>query len=166
MAPISQGGAKLGMGMKLFRNTAADYDTPTWVEVGNVRDLTLNLTSSQADATTRGNNGWRAMVAALKDGSVDFEMIYDPEDTDGWVAFRDAYDNKTPQDIAISDDSMTPADIPTGENGTYFRAVFTVQTFTQSEPLEDIVTNAVNMTPTYVTDPAQAPKFGQTVGAG
>ncbi len=33
---------KLGLDAKLYRNTGT-YDTPTWVEMTNVKDLTLNL---------------------------------------------------------------------------------------------------------------------------
>jgi len=65
---------RLGLDAKLYRNTGT-YDTPTWVEMTNVKDLTLNLESGEADVTTRANNGWRATVATLKDGSIEFEMV-------------------------------------------------------------------------------------------
>jgi hypothetical protein len=64
---------KLGMEAKLYRNTGS-YAAPTWSEMTNVKDLTLNL---EADVTTRGNAGWRATIAALKDGSIEFEMVWD-----------------------------------------------------------------------------------------
>ena len=57
---------KLGLDAKLFRNTGT-FATPTWNEITNVRDVTLNLEAGEADVTTRGNNGWRATVATLKD---------------------------------------------------------------------------------------------------
>ena len=68
---------KLGMEAKLYRNTGT-YAAPTWVEMLNVKDLTLNLEASEADVTTRGNAGWRATIAALKDGSIedDFPVEY------------------------------------------------------------------------------------------
>ena len=55
---------KLGMDATLYRsatpldamNTAENL---TWVEMGNVRDLTLSLETGEADVTTRANNGWR-----------------------------------------------------------------------------------------------------------
>src|SRR4051812_27026069 len=59
-------------------------------EVTNVKDLSLNLEKSEADVSTRGNNGWRARLAALKDGGVEFGMIWDPSDTD-CVAFLTAW---------------------------------------------------------------------------
>ncbi|GAB4138374.1 MAG: hypothetical protein Tsb009_06550 [Planctomycetaceae bacterium] len=54
---------KLGMEAKLYRNTGT-YALPTWVEMINVKDLTLNLEAGEADVTTRGNAGWRATIAA------------------------------------------------------------------------------------------------------
>ena len=52
-------GIKLGLDAKLYRNTSV-YATPTWDEITNIRDLTLNLEAGEADVTTRGNNGWAA----------------------------------------------------------------------------------------------------------
>jgi hypothetical protein len=66
-------GVRLGLDAKLYRNTGT-YAAPVWNEVKNVKDLTLNLEAGEADVTTRGNNGWRATLATLKDGSVEFEM--------------------------------------------------------------------------------------------
>ena len=43
--------------------------------------MTLNLEEGEADVTTRANNGWRATEPTLKEGSVEFEMAYDPADT-------------------------------------------------------------------------------------
>ena len=54
-------GQKLGMEAKLYRNTR-QLRSPTWVEMKNVKDLTLNLEAGEADVTTRGNNGWRATI--------------------------------------------------------------------------------------------------------
>ena len=72
-------GIRLGLDAKLFRN-AASYDTPDWQVMVNVKDLTLNIEAGEADVTTRGNNGWRAIVATLKDGSIEFEMVWDTAD--------------------------------------------------------------------------------------
>ena len=41
---------KLGLDAKLFHNTGS-YATPTWDEITNVRDLTLNLEAGEADVT-------------------------------------------------------------------------------------------------------------------
>ena len=92
---------KLGMEAKLYRNTGS-FAAPTWVEMTNVKDLTLNLEAAEADVTTRGNAGWRATIAALKDGSIEFEMVWDPADA-GFTAIQDAYFNNTTVEFAVMD---------------------------------------------------------------
>jgi len=72
-------GHKLGMNCKFYYSTTLldETNTPStvaWNEIENVRDLTLNLETGEADITTRANNGWRATAATLKDGSIEFEM--------------------------------------------------------------------------------------------
>lgn len=52
----------------------------TWSEMTNVTDVTLNLESGSTDVTTRGNNGWRANAATLKDGTVEFSSFWDTSD--------------------------------------------------------------------------------------
>ncbi|OQA81987.1 MAG: hypothetical protein BWY31_03485 [Lentisphaerae bacterium ADurb.Bin242] len=59
----------LGLDAKLLRGTAG---TTGATEVKNVKDLTLNLESGEADVTTRATNGWRASVATLKEASLEF----------------------------------------------------------------------------------------------
>ena len=82
-------GVKLGMDAKLYRNTGT-YASPTWNEVKNVKDVTLNLEAGSADVTTRGNGGWRANIATLKDASLEFEMVWDTADDD-FAAIRTAF---------------------------------------------------------------------------
>jgi hypothetical protein len=78
---------KLGLDAKLYRNTGT-YAAPVWNEIKNVKDVTLNLEAGEADVTTRGNNGWRATVATLKDGSIEFEMVWDSADDHGPLALQ------------------------------------------------------------------------------
>jgi len=70
---------KLGLDGKLYRNNGT-YDVPDWVELTNVKDVTLNLEKGEADVTVRANQGWRATAATLKEGSVEFEMAWDTDD--------------------------------------------------------------------------------------
>ena len=74
-------GVKLGLDAKLYRNTGTQA-APVWNEIKNVKDVTLNLEAGEADVTTRGNAGWRATVATLKDGSIEFDMVWDTADDD------------------------------------------------------------------------------------
>ena len=99
--------AKLGLDAKLYRNTGT-YAAPTWDLIGNVRDLTLNLETGEADVSTRSNNGWRATVSTLKDASLEFEMVWDTADSD-FGAIRDAFLNNTTVEIAVMDGLITGA---------------------------------------------------------
>ncbi len=49
------------------------------MDMDNAMDVTLNLRNG-GDVTTRGNNGWKATAATLKEGSVEFEMPWKPTD--------------------------------------------------------------------------------------
>jgi len=139
---------KLGMNCKLYYNTG-DYTTPVWVEITNAKDVTLNLEASEADVTTRGNAGWRATTAALRDGSVDFEMIWDTADT-AFAAIQAAYFANSAVEVAVMDGDITTV----GSEG--LRASMSVTSFTRNEPLEEAVSVAVGLKPTYA---ANAPEW-------
>lgn len=138
---------KLGMQAKLYRNSGS-YGTPTWVEVGNVKDLTLNLEAGEADVTTRSNSGWRATVATLKDGSIEFEMVWDT--TDGnFTAIQQAFFNNTPVEFAIMDGAIATA----GSQG--LRATMSITNFSRSEALEEAIMVSVTAKPTYAANAPQ-----------
>ncbi len=128
---------KLGMEAKLLYGAAGATAT---TELTNVKDVTLNLETGEADVTTRGNQGWRATVATLKNGSVEFEMIWDTSDA-GFTAIREAYFNNTAIALAILD----------GANGEGLDADFSITNFTRNEPLEEAMTVSVTAKPTYST---------------
>ncbi len=148
---------KLGMNGKLYRNTAT-YEAPTWVEVTNVKDLTLSLETGEADVTTRANGGWKASKATLKDGSVEFDMVWDTEDA-GFTAVQGAFFANAALEFAVMDGDIATA----GSQG--LRASFSVTKFDRKEPLEEAMTVSVTIKPTYaahapewMTVPAQAPQ--------
>ena len=89
----------LGLDAKLFRGTAGSRAA---TEVTNVKDLTLNLESGEADVTTRATGGWRASAATLKEASLEFGILYDTEDAD-FQAFQAAYFSNTPISLFITD---------------------------------------------------------------
>ncbi len=106
---------KLGMQAKLYRNTG-DYATPVWVELTNAKDVTLNLEKGEADVTTRGNNGWKATAATLKDMSVEFQMVYDTEDS-SYSALEQAFFQDEIVEVAVADGVIAT------EGTKYIRAV-------------------------------------------
>lgn len=134
-------GFALGLDAKLYRNTGT-YATPVWDEITNVRDLTLPLTHGEADATTRGNGGWEAIVTALKKASVDFESVWDTADTD-FAALLAAWVARTVIEFAIMDGDIT---VP-GKQG--LRASCQVVNIDRAEPLDGVQMASVSIKPTY-----------------
>jgi len=129
------------MEAKVYRNTGT-WATPTWVEITNVRDVTLNLETGEADVTTRANSGWRATAATLKEASVEFEMVWDTADA-GFTAIKDAFFDGESIDLAVMDGDIT-------QNGTQgLRAEFSITSFSRSEPLEEAITVSVTAKPAY-----------------
>ena len=123
----------LGLDAVLMRGTAGSKGT---TEVKNVKDLTLNLESGEADVTTRATAGWRASVATLKEASLEFSILYDTEDTD-YNAFATAYFNNTPLSLFVSDG-----------NGTGLDADFSITGFSIEQPLEEALSVSITAKPT------------------
>lgn len=134
---------KLGLHAKLYRNTGSG-GTPTWNEITNVRDVTLNLETGEADVSTNGNGGWRANIATLKGATLEFEMMWDTADDD-FTAIREAFLNNTPIEFAVLDGGSTTP----GSQG--LRASMAIINFTRSEPLEEAIKVSVTAKPTYST---------------
>jgi hypothetical protein len=138
---------KLGMDAKLYRNTGT-FASPTWTEVPNVKDLTLNLEAGEADVTTRANDGWRATVATLKDGSIEFEMVWDTSDAN-FTAIQQAFFNNTSIEFAVMDGAIATS----GSQG--LRATMSITNFSRSEALEEAIMVSVTAKPTYATNAPQ-----------
>lgn len=136
----------LGLNAKLLRGEAG---TTAAEEVKNVKDVTLNLESGEADVTTRANAGWRASVATLKEASLEFSILYDTEDSD-YNAFADAYFNNTPLALFVTDGS-----------GTGLDADFSITSFSIEQPLEEAVSVSITAKPTAST---RAPKWVEGSG--
>ena len=134
-------GVKLGMEAKLYRNDGT-YEVPDWVEMTNVKDLTLNNEKGEADVTTRANNGWRATVGTLKDGSIEFEMVWDTED-ESFTAIQEAYFGNTGIEFAVMDGDIEAV----GSQG--LRATMAIMSFSRNEPLEEALSVSVTAKPTY-----------------
>jgi len=128
---------KLGMDAKVYYGAAGSTAS---TELINVKDVTLNLETGEADVTTRGNQGWRATVATLKNGTVEFEMVWDTGDA-GFAAIKNAYFNNAPIALAILD----------GDDGEGLDADFSITNFSRNEPLEEAITVSVTAKPTYAT---------------
>lgn len=126
----------LGLDAKLLRGPTGQTGA---TEVKNVKDLTLNLESGEADVTTRATKGWRATVATLKDASLEFGILYDTEDAD-FKAFSDAYFNNDPIALFVTDGA-----------GNGLDADFSITGFSMEQPLEEALTVSVTAKPTAST---------------
>lgn len=133
---------KLGLDAKLYFCAAGIGGTPTWTELTNVKNVTLSLQKGEADVTTRANNGWKATAATLKEGSIEFEMVWDTADA-GFTAIKNAWFNNTLIGLAVMDGPVAT----TGSQGLW--ADCTIIDFSRDEPLEDALTVKVTAKPTY-----------------
>lgn len=116
----------------------------SYAELTNVRNVTLSLEAGEADVTTRANNGWRATIPTLKEGTIEFEMVWDESDT-GFTAVKNAFFGGTVLGIqALS-----------GDPGQGLEADFAVTNFSRNEDLEEAMIVSVSLKITYsATAPA------------
>ncbi len=128
-------GYKLGLDAKLFYGQAGSTAS---TEMKNCKDVTLNLETGEADITTRAAEGWRITAATLKDASLEFEMVWDPEEG-GFAAIKNAYFSNGAVALFASDG-----------DGNGLDADFVVTSFSRSEPLEEALTVSVTCKPTLV----------------
>lgn len=95
-----------------------------------VKDVTINIESGDADVSTRGNNGWKANLQTLNDASVEISMVYDPADAD-YIALLGAFLKKTSIALALLDADKATS----GTQGLW--ADFMVTSIKKGEPLEE-----------------------------
>jgi len=126
---------KLGLDGKFYRG-AAGTTASTLVE--NVKDVTLSIEKGTADITRRKSGKWRSTKTTLMDGTLEWEMVWDPDDAD-IVAIKDAFFNDTPIALAVFD--AAPPD------GKGLDADFVITKFGRNEPLEEGMTVPVEAKP-------------------
>jgi hypothetical protein len=125
--------AHLGLNCKLYRGTAGGNAT---TEMTNVKDVTLNMETGEADVTTRAANGWRVYLATLKEATLEFDMNVDSGDSD-YGAIRSAFLGGTKLAFKVTDNSG---------QGIKFDGMVTG--FNNSQPLEEADTVSVTIRPT------------------
>ena len=144
---------KLGMDAKLYFCVAGIGGSPTWTLLSNVKNVTLNLQKGEADVTTRANSGWKATAGTLKEGSIEFEMVWDTSDA-GFTAIQQAYFANTLIGLAAMDGPIAT----NGSQGLWADCM--IIDFSRDEPLEEAISVKVTAKPTYS---ANAPIW-KTVG--
>ena len=111
------------------------------VEMTNVKDLTLNHETGEADTTTRANAGWRSTMATLREATAEFEMVWDSADAN-FAKIQAAWMASTTLEAAFLTGDVAGAPDP-GIQGPY--AHWSVTNFSRSEPLEEAITVSVTM---------------------
>ena len=134
--------AVLGLQAKIYMR---EIGSSVWAELGNAKSVTLNLEKGEADVTTRNNNGWRATIGTLKDGSVEFQMVWDTEDT-LFQQISDAYFADESLEFAVMSGEITNA------QAQGLKAQMSILNFSRSEELEEALMVDVSIKPTYSTD--------------
>lgn len=106
----------------------------------NLMDVTLDIESETADATTRAEarTGWRSEVAVLRNGRISFDMRWDTSTALG-AALINAWSNFTPIAMAFLDQDRDNA----GAQGLV--ANFSVS-ISKSESLVDVQKATVTLT--------------------
>jgi len=136
---------KLYFGDALLDGVTNTPGTVGWTEIDNALDVNLNLSTGEADITTRANNGWKATAATLKDGSIEFEMLWKPTDA-GFAAIIAAWLAGTEISVAAMDGAIATE----GKKGLVSNC--TVTNFSRSEPLEEAVKASVTLKPSSFTE--------------
>jgi len=133
------------MAFVLGKNSQLGYDVTglaggeVFVLATNVRDLTINMEKATADVSTRGTGGFRAVVGTLREGSVDFQQVYDPADG-AFIAFRNAFFNDADEIIGLF-----VADGVLATSGTSgLKGEFMITNFSVTQKLEEA--NLVDVT--------------------
>jgi hypothetical protein len=109
------------------------------VEMSNVKDVTMNLDAAEGDVTTRANGLWAAVATGHLKCSVDFEMIWDPDDV-GFAAIKAAFLASAPLELAFltAGKAVSKSEGPKGS--------FVVTKFNRKEPLQGEIAITVDVT--------------------
>jgi len=128
-----------GKNCKLYYNSGT-YGSPTWVEIKNVKDLTLNLSYEEAEVSTRG--GGKQYEPTLLDSQIDFEMVRDTADS-VQTALLAAFVAGTVMDLAVAEGSIAT-------NGVkYYRDDYKLFAAPHNENLADVKRIPLTFKPCY-----------------
>jgi hypothetical protein len=132
---------RVGGEMFAYINTG-DYDTPTWVEIADVGDVTPADNDTEIPLNLRSNYPYMTWIPGMTDVSCEFQMPYKTGETDTvFLAIRNAKLTRTPLEFAFMDGPIaTP-----GSKG--LRAICEVMKFAKGEPIDGVVMVDVSLKP-------------------
>lgn len=119
----------------ILKRGTAHYLPASIVTMTNVRDVTFNMESGEADVSTRATQDWRVYLATLKEATLEFDMIVDSSDAD-YAAIRSSFLMGTRLYYVVK------ADNP---NNSGFAFYGEVTGFAGSQPLEEGETVSVTI---------------------
>lgn len=130
---------RLGAAGLLYRNTAT-YAAPTWNQIEHVRDKSLNLTATEADASD-ADSQWEYSEVAMTGAEISFTLRYSTKSgqNDDFDALRTAYVARTQIEMAFMDADITVSDTKG------WRLTMQVTGFTNPQPYKDVITADVTM---------------------
>ena len=131
---------RLGKNCVIARNTGT-YGSPTWNPLGNTRDVTLPVEKDEWDATRRDSGGWEEIIATIKKGGVEFDMVYMATDAD-FIALETAFFTDAAIEFFIADGPVATA----GTRG--LRATCEIMRFSRDEKLKEGVVYRFGLKPT------------------
>jgi len=102
---------RVGIDCKLYRDSAASWASPVWVEMKDVRDCTTSMEKDQADANRRGSKVKR-YVGAMKDYGIEFDFLRRKDDGTSEADFQallDSFLNNTRLNVAAMDGDIETA---------------------------------------------------------
>lgn len=137
---------KLGGECKLYRNSGT-YGSPTWNEITNAVDVSLDASKGAGEFKTRAD-AWVAFAAGKISAGLNVKYVYDPGDDD-WSVLRDAFLNNTVIGFAMMDGAIAT----TGNQG--LRIDCQIHEFPIDQPLEEGVTVQIKLMPA-ISDNAPA----------
>ena len=143
--PILGKDCKLYYSSTLLDGTTNTPATVSWSEIDVVRDVTLGLESGEADVTSRKSGGWRNVLQTLREGTIEFEMLWETGDA-AFSAIQNAYMNGTEIAVAVMDGNVATS----GQEGLASNMI--VSGFSRNEPLEEGVTVSVSLRPSSQTE--------------
>lgn len=98
--------------------------------IGNVKDLSADFSAGEADVSTRGNGGWRATLATLREASITFQMVWNPTDA-AFTAIQTAFLASGQVSFAVLDQAAATV----GCQGLI--GDFSITNFSQTQNLEE-----------------------------
>lgn len=135
----------IGHFCKLLGGTAGETATKV---LGKASEVQVACSKTEVESTTRETEGFKTYIAGLKDISLSFKHVYDPED-EGYQLLHNAFYNDTPL-------SLRPAD----NDGNGLEADWEIFTFDESQDDDDIVRVSVTAKPTRIAgEKARNPKW-------